>query len=77
MSDSSPDRGEGRNAQATRSLRRIAATLGVPETDFDAGSPAQAELDDACEMMRIWCSLKLMSDRRKLLAFGRALGEQG
>ena len=73
MSDDSPDRSEDQDTQAIRSLRRIAATLGLSEMDFHEGSAAQTDLDDACEMMRIWDSLRHRADRQQVLAFARAV----
>ena len=73
MPDDSHDFSEDQDTQAIRALRRIAATLGLSELDFHEGSAVQTDRDDACEMMRIWDSLRHRADRQQVLAFARAV----
>ena len=54
-------------------LGQIAVLLGVPESVFSDPLEPFPDADGACELLRIWHSLKHMTDRRKLLAFARAL----
>ena len=57
-------------------LRRIANVLGEPPAVFFDGISSGSELSDTCEMLRIWYSLERLADRRKVLAFLRAIAAQ-
>ncbi|WP_331327189.1 hypothetical protein [Methylobacterium fujisawaense] len=54
-------------------LMCIAAALGESETAFLDPLKTDAELDDTLELLVIWDAIQHVEDRRKLLAFGRAL----
>ncbi|MFB0491340.1 ABC-type multidrug transport system ATPase subunit [Methylobacterium sp. OAE515] len=59
--------------RAEEMLRRIADAVGVPPAIFRESRATEAELDQTLEMLQLWAQLSKSSDRRKLLAFARAL----
>lgn len=54
-------------------LTRIAVALDVPEQAFLDDPPTAAEFDGTVELLRIWHDLEHATDRRKLLAYAKAL----
>jgi hypothetical protein len=54
-------------------LRRIADALGQSEAVFRVGGAPASDLVEQTELLQIWGSLTDHSDRRKVLAFARAV----
>lgn len=72
----SDNRHHDREAASSRSaalLDQIAELLDVPKAALVKGAASEAEIDATTEMLRIWSSLENAADRRKVLAFARAL----
>lgn len=57
-------------------LKIIATVLGVSGDALFAGAAYRGDVDDTCEMLRIWKCLDSASDRRKLLTFARTLASK-
>jgi hypothetical protein len=54
-------------------LKRIAEALGEPEDAFLDGAAPRGQIADTYEMLRLWHHLNSVADRKKVLAFARAL----
>ncbi|WP_208866659.1 hypothetical protein [Methylobacterium radiotolerans] len=69
----SPLRDDEDRRRGVSTLKRIAATLDLPDWAFSNDLPTRTEGDDVMELLRIWQSLEHSADRRQLLGFARTL----
>ena len=63
--------------RARASLARIASALGLPETALMHSTEANAELEECCELLRIWHSLDGTTGRQEVLAIARTVALRG
>ena len=73
MSDNRHDDREATSSRSLALLEQIAELLDMPKAALVRGAATEAEIDATTEMLRIWSGLEHSADRRKLLAFARAL----
>ena len=58
---------------STSMLKRIAKVLEEPEAVLFGKATSSSDLDDTCEMLRVWHALKGAQDRWEVLAFAHAV----
>ena len=73
MSAASFDPEDGPDPRSADMLRRISEALGIDKATFLNGANTEVEIDNTVEMLRIWNGLEHAADRRKILAFARAI----